>query len=116
MTTIGTLLFTWWKGEPVGEDRFGNRYYREKGRPTRAWRRRWVIYEGEVEASKVPPEWHAWLHRMTDAPPTEKPLAEQPWQKPHLPNLTGTRNAYRPPGDMAKGGNGMPPPYEPWRP
>ncbi len=29
--TIGTRLFTWWRGELVGTDQLGNRYYREKG-------------------------------------------------------------------------------------
>src|SRR5471030_1164552 len=29
--TIGTRLFTWWRGELVGTDQLGNRYYNEKG-------------------------------------------------------------------------------------
>jgi len=50
-----------------------------------------------VEASRVPPEWHAWLHRMADAPPAaDRP--RYPWQLPHEPNMTGTPEAYRPPG------------------
>src|SRR5579862_7546931 len=55
--TIGTRLFTWWKGELVGTDQFGNRYYREKpGRRLRAGggresrERRWVLYKGTSEA------------------------------------------------------------------
>ncbi len=115
MRTLGIRLFTWWKGEKVGEDRFGNRYYREKGAPTRNWRRRWVIYKGEPEASKTPPEWHAWLHRTSAAPPSEKPLPNRPWQIPHMPNLSGTGQAYRPPGQRGQD-QGMPPPYQPWRP
>ena len=116
--TIGTRLFTWWKGERVGEDTFGNRYYRERGAGTRGRRRRWVIYAGMAEASKVPPEWHAWLHRIVDMPPTVTAIKRRPWHKPHLPNLTGTAHAYRPPGDMSKGDRteGMPAPYKPWRP
>ena len=31
--TITTRLFTWWKGEPVGTDDAGNRYFREKSAP-----------------------------------------------------------------------------------
>ncbi len=116
--TIGTRLYTWLKGERVGEDGFGNRYYQERGAPARARRRRWVMYKGTPEASKVPPEWHAWLHRIVDSPPTEAAAAPRSWQKPHLPNLTGTAYAYRPPGDMAGGDRpeGMPAPYQPWRP
>ena len=118
MATIGTRLWTWWKGELVGEDQFGNRYYREKGKPARGRRGRWVLFNGETEASKTPPDWHAWLHRTSDAPPSEKPLETKPWQQPHIPNLTGTALAYRPPGDRANGPRpeGVPAPYEAWRP
>ena len=55
MASIGTRLLTWWKGEFVGTDEFGNRYYTERGKQYRSWRRRrWVVYDGEVEASRVP--------------------------------------------------------------
>ena len=114
--SIGTRLFTWMKGEFVGEDDFGNRYYRERGKLAKP--RRWVVYEGEVEASKVPPEWHRWLHGGAATPPSEETAAPKPWQKQHLPNLTGTSHAYRPPGDMAGGepARDMSESYEPWRP
>ncbi len=69
--TLGTWLLTWLRGAPVGTDEYGNRYYRLKGdKPRRlgggrfSRERRWVIYKGEAEGSKVPPEWHAWLHHM----------------------------------------------------
>src|ERR1700674_4793473 len=55
--TPGTLLTTLFSGIAVGEDAFGNRYYQTKGGI-----RRWVIYSGTVEASRVPPDWHGWLH------------------------------------------------------
>ncbi|MGH6798662.1 MAG: NADH:ubiquinone oxidoreductase subunit NDUFA12, partial [Roseiarcus sp.] len=40
------------------------------------------------------------------------------WQKPHLPNLTGTPLAYRPPGSVLEGGHRAPATgdYEPWTP
>ncbi len=120
MTTFGTRLFTWLRGEFVGEDEFGNRYYQERDsvRAADRRRRRWVIYKGEDEASTVPPAWHAWLHHIRAEPPSEKPPVRRPWQKPHIPNLTGTPQAYRPPGDMVGGERpeGMPPAYQPWRP
>ena len=70
MATIGTRLYTLLCGALVGEDDAGNRYYRERwGRSGPGQReRRWVVYEGEVEASRVPPEWHRWLHHSTDEP------------------------------------------------
>ena len=67
--TIGTWLFTKLHGELVGTDAEGNRYYQDKRTNTGRRRRRWVIYNGEVEASRVPPDWHGWLHYTLDAPP-----------------------------------------------
>ena len=123
--TIGTRLMTWLRGELVGSDAYGNRYYRDKSRA--ALRRgggrfsrekRWVIYKGVAEASKVPAQWHAWLHHTVDAPPRPGEGPHYPWQKEHLPNLSGTPLAYRPPGSVLRGGQRAPAAgdYEPWRP
>lgn len=91
--TIGTRLFTLRKGQFVGEDELGNRYYQERN----GWRR-WVIYKDLAEASRVPPDWHGWLHYTVDVPPTLENYEPRPWEKPHRPNLTGTAYAYRPEG------------------
>lgn len=97
--TYGTRLFTWRKGEFVGEDELGNRYYKE-----RAGHRRWVIYNGLSEASSVTPDWHGWLHYTHDTPPVDENYTPRPWQKPHRPNMTGTAQAYRPKGStLAQG-------------
>ena len=123
--SLGTRLYTWWKGELVGTDQFGNRYFREKGgkplvkgggMPSRE--RRWVIYNGMAEASRVPPQWHGWLHHTADAPPRPGEGSHYPWQKEHLPNLSGTPLAYRPPGSVLRGGHRAKTTgdYEPWRP
>jgi len=105
MTSIGTKLYTWRYGELVGEDGYGNKYYREKKPRDPKREKRWVIYPDgvSVEASLVPPEWHAWLHRYRDEPP-EKDERRWSWQKPHQPNLTGTPLAYRPLGHDLRGG------------
>lgn len=116
--TLMTRLYTMVSGGHVGTDSFGNRYFRDRRRRRGKRERRWVLYNGEVEASKVPPEWHAWLHHTVgDAPPVEPP--EKPdWQKPHLPNMTGTERAHRPPGHISKGGVRDPATgdYESWHP
>ncbi len=116
--TLGTWLFTWWRGERVGGDDAGNRYFRDKRRPTRGRARRWVLYAGEAEASRVPAEWHAWLHHTLENPLTEQAATAKDWQKPHLPNLTGTEAAYRPSGHDLKGGTRAPATgdYEAWSP
>lgn len=98
--TIGTWLHTRRSGEKVGEDSLGNIYYQSEG-----GRRRWVLYNGESEASRVSPDWHGWLHHTFDRPPTESPLPAKAWEKPHVPNLTGTALAYAPPGSVSVGGD-----------
>ena len=83
--TWGTRLTIWRQGRLVGKDEFGNRYYEQKkgvgplGRP-----RRWVTYTDFAEASKVPAEWHGWLHYTVDEPPTAQNYHPRPWQRPHL--------------------------------
>jgi len=113
---IGTWLFTKLKGRYVGRDAEGNLYYEERhGRPGMRVRR-WVAYAGVPEGSKVPPEWHVWLHYTTDAPIALS--ARQPWQLPHLPNMTGTAESYRPPGHDYEGGEraAADGDYEAWTP
>ena len=111
--TPGTLLTTWWSGTRVGEDEYGNRYYQ-----SRDGKRRWVVYAGTVEASRVPPDWHGWLHHTFEAPPTEEPFKVKPWEAPYQPNLTGTSDAYRPSGSLWKAGERphATGDYDAWRP
>jgi NADH:ubiquinone oxidoreductase subunit len=114
--TLGTLLFTALRGRRVGTDSFGNRYYQ-----TADGRRRWVLYNGTVEGSRVPAEWHGWMHHITDTPPesgSEAGMTKTSWQKDHLPNLSGTEGAYHPAGSLARGGARAPATgdYEAWRP
>ena len=80
--------------------------------------RRWVIYKVDVEASRVPPEWHAWLHHTVDDPPPEGGPPRRAWQRDHQRNLTGSEAAYRPPGHTLSGGrrDRATGDYEPWTP
>ena len=100
------LMYTVFKaGRCVGQDPYGNKYYTAKARKGYKRERRWVLYKGAPEASKVPPEWHGWLHYQTDDLPENKGKSfRRAWQKPHRPNLTGTHQAYRPPGHLLAGG------------
>lgn len=93
--TLGTRFHTWRKGEFVGEDEAGNRYYRQKD-----GQRRWVIYSGYADASKIPAGWHGWMHYRTDVPPTDEDYKPREWQLPHRENLTGTAGAYFPKGSL----------------
>ena len=111
-------LFTWRKGVLFGTDSAGNRYYR--GRRVRPGfrERRWVVYNGAYDASKVPPEWFGWLHHQDAAPLPVASEFHKPWVTPHHPNLTGTAAAYRPPGHPLKGGqrSKVSGDYESWTP
>jgi len=109
--TIGTMLYTRRHGRRVGEDDQGNVFYQ-----TRDGKRRWVIFNGEAEASRVSPDWHGWLHHTWDEPPSEKPMRHRPWEKPHQENLTGTPLAYAPPGSIRRPQPDEPRDYEPWTP
>ena len=109
--TIGTQLFTWRNGVKVGEDEQGNVFYQ-----TKDGKKRWVIFNGEAEASRVSPEWHGWLHRTWDEPPTDLPLRHRPWEKPHLANLTGTPRAYAPAGSLRQPHPTPREDYEAWSP
>ncbi|MFA7431847.1 MAG: NADH:ubiquinone oxidoreductase subunit NDUFA12 [Rhodospirillaceae bacterium] len=112
---LGTLFTTWLHGRQVGTDQFGNRYFESKTATQGGVPKRSVLYKGALEASKVPPEWHAWLHYTTEAPVTR---SQRPWQKEHVPNLTGTVHAYLPPGHDQRGGqrDRATGDYEPWTP
>ncbi|VDK42475.1 unnamed protein product [Anisakis simplex] len=80
-TRVGTL---------VGEDKFGHKYYEnnEYYMP----RNRWVEFPEykwlEYDATQVPPEWHRWLHHMTDKTPIEDPPVERKWILTHEENLS----------------------------
>jgi NADH:ubiquinone oxidoreductase subunit len=108
-------IFTWWNGATLGtkiglrgkarmgEDSLGNVYY-EGGHDMNGISRRWVIYSGSTDASRIPAEWFGWMHHQVDEVPDRALPAPRAWQKPALPNLTGTALAYRPSGAMEKGG------------
>ena len=109
--TIGTKLYTSRKGRKVGEDAQGNVYYQ-----TADGSRRWVIYNGEIQASRIPPEWHGWIHFTWDQPPTQEPLKHKAWELPHQENLTGTSAAYVPPGSTRRAAPVARSDYEAWQP
>jgi NADH:ubiquinone oxidoreductase subunit len=116
--SVGTRLLTMLNGEFVGEDAHGNKYYQERKKRLSNplyRRKRWVMYKGKAEGSKVPAEWHAWLHYTSDKPLEARAKA---WEQPHKPNLTGTLGAYVPKGDERAGGQraASTGDYKAWRP
>tara|TARA_A100001011_G_C13786492_1_gene625267 strand:+ start:174 stop:533 length:360 start_codon:yes stop_codon:yes gene_type:complete len=103
--TIGTRIQTLFFGKLIGKDNFGNKYYESKNG------RRWVIYNGEVEATKIPNEWYSWIHFTKNKIENLKDLKKFEWQKPHQPNPTGTDKAYHP----KKNNNEIKKKYNTWK-
>jgi len=91
----------------IGHDAYGNRYFETVTKQRSP--KRWVVYRGKAEGSKVPPLWHAWIHHTIKQPPLDK--TTHPWQKEHRPNLSGTAYAYNPTTD-----NTTQKPYQAWTP
>lgn len=109
--TLATQFWTARKGVKVGEDDQGNIYYHSKDD-----KRRWVIYNGEAEASRVSPDWHGWLHRTWNDTPVAKPLVHKAWEQPHQENLTGTPAAYVPAGSLNRAAPVKRSDYDAWQP
>lgn len=119
--TVATRFHTWLHGEFVGTDMFGNRYFQTKGQkkdPALGFVRRWVIYNGVAEASRIPPGWYGWMLHKTDEVPGRDGYQAREWEQPHQPNLTGTPFAHRPSGSILRGeprAKAMEG-YQPWTP
>ncbi|HVM37963.1 MAG TPA: NADH:ubiquinone oxidoreductase subunit NDUFA12 [Sphingomicrobium sp.] len=112
--TVGTSLYTRFSGQEVGRDEAGNVYFQHKKDP----RRRWVIYPGDNDASRVEPGWQLWLRGTIDDLPDQSLPPVRAFQQPAVPNLTGTMAAFRPDGAL---GSGKARPastgdYQPWTP
>jgi NADH:ubiquinone oxidoreductase subunit len=112
--TVGTALWTRRFGDEVGRDDFGNIYYHDIKNPNR----RWVIYDGNNDGSRVPPEWQLWLRGTIDELPGKVLPPVRHFQIPATGNLTGTMAAFRPDGTLGSGklrpaSTGD---YEPWIP
>ncbi len=131
MITFIKRLFAWWDGATLGtfftmftkysfvaKDEFGNRYYEEKKPSFDGKKRRSVLYKGYADASRVPVEWHGWMHHTFERPPSEEPLHRHAWEKDHQPNLTGTIWAWHRKGSLAGTSkhDAAAPKYQAWNP
>lgn len=110
----GTAIFSHRNGREAGRDSAGNVYFLHRKDPSR----RWVIYNGDNDASRVPPDWQLWLRGTIDDVPSKTLPEARRFQRPPTANLTGTLAAFRPDGAL---GSGKVRPastgdYEPWIP
>ena len=106
--TVETFIYTLLKGKFVGKDQFGNKYYSNYKD-----KKRWVIYKSTVESSKIPPEWHLWIHYLSKNIPA-KNINKYNWQKKYEENLTGTPKAYKPEGSLHSDSKKSMKKYETW--
>lgn len=102
----------------IGSDEFGNCYFEAKKPDECGKYRRFVVYNGKAEASKVPPHWHSWLHYTSNQVPSTGDSHKYSWQKIHLPNLTGTIYEHSPSNISVKKDNRklVSSDYESWNP
>ena len=103
--TIGASFDIKRRSSEIGEDEWGNKFFEEneaspKGSAFSGRKRRYVIYNGPAEPSRISADWHGWLHHVFDKPPTEDPLPKKTFETEHTPNLTGTIYAYKPKGAL----------------
>ena len=96
----GTSLFSRRHGEEAGRDEAGNVYFRH----AKDAARRWVIYTGANDSSRVPPGWNAWLRGTIDDVPDKSLPQRRSFEVASQPNLTGTDAAWRPSGSIRAGG------------
>ena len=110
----GTSIFSRRNGEEVGRDDAGNIYFKHRKDPAR----RWVMYTGNNDSSRVPPGWNAWLRGTIDALPDAALPQRRAFELPPQANVTGSAAAYRPSGSL--GGVGVRPAatgdYQAWKP
>ena len=116
--TIGTSVWSSLHGQHVGTDAAGNKYYRSSKKTGDGRERRWVIYAGANDASRVPAEWHGWLHGSYDELPESRLPPPKIWEADYTPNATGSAAAYRPQGALERGGRraAATGDYEAWTP
>ncbi|PRW57224.1 mitochondrial isoform X1 [Chlorella sorokiniana] len=64
------------KRERMGVDEMGNKYFRklEKNAFGDEIERRYVKYAGDLDPTQLPAEWHQWLHKAREEPPTEEDI------------------------------------------
>ena len=95
----GTSIFSRRHGQEVGRDEAGNIYFRHRQDSAR----RWVMFNGDNDSSRVPPGWNAWLRGTIADLPDESLPARRAFETAPLANVTGTAHAYRPGGAIGSG-------------
>lgn len=89
-------IFLKFKGKFVGEDEYGNKYYETNQRDYLNRKKRYCLFNGRVEATKIPPEWHCFMHYQIPKESVILDTKQYKWQKRFLPDLTLSSIKYLP--------------------
>ena len=92
VNSIGTLLYSFFFGIKVGEDKSGNRFFRHKKNK----KKRWVLYNKIVEPTNLEVKWQVWLTDINNHVEPVQIVKEFKWQKKIEANKTGTALSYHP--------------------
>eukprot|EP01134_Creolimax_fragrantissima_P003087 CFRG3087T1 len=81
-------------GTYVGSDINGNKYYEDVSYIF--GRSRFVDLKNGYDPTSITPEWHRWMHAMTDYPPSRKEIWHPEWEGAPIESQTGSSNEYVP--------------------
>lgn len=90
------------KKKLVGEDEFGNKYYRSH-------EKRFIKYSDNKDPTTISPYWYLWLHYAVDE---KRSKTKMDWQLERIPNRTGTKFSYNPRNAQVCRDED----YSPWKP
>lgn len=84
----------------VGEDEYGNQFFELKRTDYLGRKKRYCLYKGYVEASKISPEWHPFMHYQIAAKDVKTTYKQYKWQKPAIPDTTLSNYKFLPKNHM----------------
>ena len=84
MKNISLYLYTIFRGNLVGKDQEGNKYYTSNISHGVKKEKRWVLYNNDNDPTNIDPMWHGWLHHVVEDVPNLKTKKNFYWQKKFL--------------------------------
>ena len=94
---IGTILYSFFKGKKIGQDKAGNKFYVHKKNKNK----KWVLYKYNIDPTSLTVKWQVWLTNKNNELLVNEENSFK-WQKNKQPNVTGTINSYHPKGNIDK--------------
>jgi len=89
-------IYLFFCGTKIGIDQYGNQYFEVKRTDSFGRKKRFCLYNGTPEASKISPEWHLFMHYQIEAKDVKTNYKQHKWQKPFVPDITLSDAKYLP--------------------